>query len=122
MDSLKLDTELNELHKLKDYIHKNYQNDYIIDLIIEEVFVNIISYSNADFIIVNIDLGKQLSIEFVDNGTEFNPLLTKPPKLEENVQDINEGGRGILLVKNYSDDLIYKYENNENHLTIIKNV
>lgn len=122
MNSVKLGMELSELHRLNDFIHDIYPKNIQIDLMVEEIFVNIVNYSNADYIIVNADLNKNLTIEFIDNGTEFNPLKKELPKSATNIKDVEIGGRGILLVNNLSDDLIYQYVNGENHLTVIKNV
>ena len=119
MKTLRLDVELMELRKLKDFIHDNFRKDIQVDLIVEETFINIVNYSNAQYIIVNLNLDKNLTIEFVDNGIEFNPILIEPNDASKSDK---VGGRGILLLKHYSDDLIYNYINNENHLTIIKNV
>ena len=122
MNSLKLNVELNELHRLRDFIHGICPKNIQIDLIVEEIFVNIISYSNADYTIVNADLNETLTIEFIDNGIEFNPILKEPPKPSTSIEDVEIGGRGIILVKRFSDDLIYRYVNGENHLKVIKNV
>ena len=122
MDSINLDVKLSELHKLKDFIHVVYPKNVEVDLIVEEIFVNIVSYSQADYVIVNAGLNGNLTIEFIDDGIEFNPLLKEAPKLGKTIEDVPIGGRGLVLVKKYSDGLFYEYLNNENHLKVIKNV
>ena len=106
MNSLKLTPDINELYKLNDFVHEELSvNDMQIDLVLEEIFVNIVNYSNTEFIIVNVDYDKSTKsalIEFVDNGIEFNPLLKDK-------------------IKNFADDLKYDFINGENHLKIIKN-
>lgn len=121
METLKLDVDLKELHTLTDFIGQ-YSKDLQAKLVIEEIFVNIVNYSNADYIIVNVESHKNLEIEFVDNGNKFNPLLKEDPEAPKSLDDANIGGLGIMLVKNYADDLTYTYENDENRLKIIKNV
>ena len=75
MNSLKLTPDINELYKLNDFVHEELSvNDMQIDLVLEEIFVNIVNYSNTEFIIVNVDYDKSTKsalIEFVDNGIEF---------------------------------------------------
>ena len=72
MNSLKLNVELNELLTLKEFIEKHYRKDMQTKLAVEEIFVNIVNYSNADYIIVNIEYDDILTIEFIDNGIEFD--------------------------------------------------
>ena len=121
METLKLEVDLKELYKLTEFIAQ-YSKDLQTKLAIEEIFVNIVNYSNADYTIVNVECDENLEMEFVDNGIQFNPLLKKDPKTPESLEEVKIGGLGIMLVKNYADDLTYKYENGENHFKIIKNV
>lgn len=120
MNSVKLNADLNELRGLKNFIHEVYKNDLEIDLIVEEIFVNIVDHSNAEFIIVNVDFSENLTIEFIDNGIKFNPLLKKRPNLIDENGRITPRGRGIILIKHYADELEYNYVNHENHLKIIQ--
>ena len=51
MNSITLKPELNELYTLNEFIlNKLPHEDLQVNLIVEEVFVNIVEYSNADFI------------------------------------------------------------------------
>ena len=124
MNSITLKPELNELYALNEFIlnelgEKNIQ----VDLIVEEVFVNIVDYSKTDFIIVNAEFDKPtLTVEFIDNGIEFNPLLKENPPLPDNIDEAQIGGLGIFLTKEMADELYYHYTNGENHLKIIKKV
>lgn len=124
MSSLKLNLDINELYALNNFIEKIIQKkDPQVDLIIEEIFVNIVNYSNSDFIIVNTDFNDSiLTIEFIDNGIQFNPLLNENPDMPENIDGAPIGGLGIFLTKEISDRLDYHYINGENHLKIIKKV
>ncbi|SDA43812.1 ATP-binding protein [Methanobrevibacter millerae] len=120
MNSLKLKVELVELYSLKDFVEQNYKEDMLVNLVVEEIFVNIVNYSNADYIIVNIEYYDDLIIEFVDNGIKFDPTSQEAPKKPNDIEEAQLGGVGILLAKSYADELIYAYENGENHLKIIK--
>lgn len=124
MNSLKLNLDINELYTLNNFIEKIIQKkDPQLDLIIEEIFVNIVNYSNSDFIIVNTDFKDSiLTIEFIDNGIPFNPLLKEDPNIPNSIDDVEIGGLGIFLTKELSDELEYHYINGENHLRIIKKV
>ena len=123
MNSLKLGPALENLYRLNDFIHEICPDDMQVDLIVEEIFVNIVSYSGAEYVIVNADYtDERLTIEFVDNGVEFNPLLKDNPSFPDNVEESKIGGLGIYLSKQLSDVMYYKHVGCENHLTIIKSV
>lgn len=123
MNSLKLKVELEQLYNLNEFIEEHYPNqDITLKLVVEEIFVNIVNYSNAEYIIVNIEANNDLTIEFIDNGIQFDPTLKEDPETPKSLDETQIGGLGIILVKNYADEIIYTYENNENHLKIIKKV
>ncbi len=123
MNSLKLKLELKQLYNLNEFIKEHYpEQDITLKLVVEEIFVNIVNYSNAEYIIVNIEANNDLTIEFIDNGIQFDPTLKEDPETPKNLDETQVGGLGIILVKNYADEIIYTYENNENHLKIIKKV
>lgn len=124
MKSIKLYPELEGLRKLDEFLHEELNIDnQDVRLVAEELFVNIINYSKCRYIIAFVELENDiLTMEFVDDGIEFNPISTDPPELADNIDDAKIGGLGIHLVKNLVDEMHYEYKDNENHLTIIKNV
>lgn len=124
MTSITLKPELSELNTLNQFISNELGKENIqVNLIVEEIFVNIINYSKADIITVNVEFDDNtLTLEFIDNGIEFNPLLTEDPKTSDNIDEVKIGGLGIFLIKQMSDDMSYEYKNGENHLKIVKNV
>ena len=124
MNSITLKPEITELYNLNEFILDELPEENLqVNLIVEEVFVNIVDYSKADFIIVNAEYeNSTVTLEFIDNGIEFNPLLKENPDFPENIDEAQIGGLGIFLTKEMSDELFYHYENGENHLKIIKKV
>lgn len=124
MNSIYLNPELNELYKLNEFILNIIKKDNLqIDLIVEEIFVNIVNYSNTEFIAVNVSFeNRTLVLEFIDNGIEFNPLKKDNPEFPETIEDADIGGLGIYLAKEMADETDYQYINGENHLKIIKKV
>lgn len=124
MKSMTLKPEINQLDALNEFIlNETQQKNTQIKLIAEEIFVNIVSYSKAKFITVNVEYNKPtLTLEFIDNGIEFNPLLKKDYVQPETIDDAQIGGLGIFLTKQLANELHYKYINEENHLKIIKSV
>jgi anti-sigma regulatory factor (Ser/Thr protein kinase) len=124
MKTISLQPELNELYRLNDFIIDNLKEENLqVNLIAEEVFVNIVNYSNADFIKVNVEFETStLTMEFIDNGIEFNPFLKEDPKAPETIEEAQIGGWGIFLAKEMADEIYYQHINGENHLKIIKKV
>ena len=114
MNSLKLKVELSQLYTLNEFIGEHYPNkDIGLRLVVEEIFVNIVNYSDAEYVIINIESDNNLTIEFVDNGIQFDPTLKENPETPKTLDETQIGGLGILLAKNYADEIIYTYENNE---------
>ena len=124
MNSIRLKPELGELYSLNEFILNELPEENLqVNLIVEEIFVNIVNYSKTDFITVNVEYEKPtLILEFIDEGIQFNPLLKEDPEIPTTIDDAQIGGLGILLTKEMADELYYHYTNGENHLKIIKKV
>ena len=124
MTSITLKPELSQLNTLNQFISNELEKENLqVNLIVEEIFVNIINYSKTDIITVNVEFDDNtVTLEFIDNGIEFNPLLTEDPETSDNIDEVKIGGLGIFLTKQMSDDMSYEYKNSENHLKIVKNV
>ena len=124
MNSIRLKPELEELYSLNEFILNELPEENLqVNLIVEEIFVNIVNYSKTDFITVNVEYEKPtLILEFIDAGIQFNPLLKEDPEIPTTIDDAQIGGLGILLTKEMADELYYHYTNGENHLKIIKKV
>ena len=83
MNSISLKPELSELYGLNEFISSIIsKEDLHINLIVEEIFVNIVNYSNAEFIKVDACFEDSvLTLEFADNGFEQN--LQRPLKMRK---------------------------------------
>ena len=96
------------------------------NLVVEEIFVNIVSYAYEDNSTNNIvtisikDNDDKTIITFVDNGKHFNPLIKDDPDISLSVDERPVGGLGIYLVKKMMDNVEYEYKDNKNILTIEK--
>jgi len=102
-------------------VTKEFKHD--LKLVSEELLANIINHgydSHADGAI-DIELavdGSSVRMTFTDSARAFNPLERKPPDV---LNDLSEGGMGILLVKSLTDDQYYKRDNDHNVFTVTKN-
>ena len=120
--SIRLDPELINLNAINEFIH-DIVEDFQVDMIVEEMFVNIVEYSNCEYIIVNAQYEDNLlTLEFIDNGFEFNPLLKEDQEKPNSIEEAQIGGLGIFLTKEMADEIEYNYQNDENHLKIMKKI
>ncbi|MBO7701832.1 MAG: ATP-binding protein [Kiritimatiellae bacterium] len=99
---------------------------YQIEVAIEEILVNIVSYaglSDADGVEVRcevLDDPLRVVVQFLDGGVPFDPLAKADPDITPEAIMEREGGLGIFMVKKMMDDVSYVYENGKNTLTILK--
>ncbi|BED92268.1 MAG: ATP-binding protein [Candidatus Improbicoccus pseudotrichonymphae] len=97
----------------------------------EEVFVNICNYAyqncrddtKKDVKIKSEYENNILSITFIDNGVEFNPLDFKKNKIEKKgVEKMKIGGYGIYLVNKIMDNIKYERKDDKNYFYIYKKI
>lgn len=94
-----------------------------LKLVSEELLANIIrhGYENRSEEAIDVELavdGSSVHITFTDSAAPFNPLEGKNP---DRLNDLSEGGVGIMLVKSLTDEQHYKRDDNHNVLTVTKN-
>jgi serine phosphatase RsbU (regulator of sigma subunit)/anti-sigma regulatory factor (Ser/Thr protein kinase) len=113
--------KLSEFTKVREQIlsivsDKNKGKDIL--LVCDEIFANIVNYSGADEITLDLLKGDgYIKACFRDNGKSFNPVErdTDLPEFE----NLDSGGMGLILVKQNSREMIYNREDNINVLTLI---
>jgi len=96
---------------------------YVVNLVLEEILTNIIKYGYDDETVHRIDVrldffDDEIRIEFEDYSHEFNPLSVHPPDLTRPTLESQPGGLGIQLVRNMTESIEYKRENNRNFLKV----
>lgn len=106
----------------------SFEFNFQIEVIIEEIFINIVkhAYNNGEGIIkINYEVLEdplRFHIVFIDDGDMFNPLEFEIPNLSDDIEEREIGRLGIYIVKEYADEMIYDYVNNQNVLSIVKNM
>lgn len=99
-----------------------------IDLAVEELYVNIAHYAYAPDdgnVIIQFDSYGEpplVEIQFIDQGNPFNPLENAEPDITLSAEERQIGGLGVLMVKKSMDEVDYRFEENENILTIKKSL
>ena len=95
---------------------------------IEEVFVNIANYAYGSgegdmSLSIGFDAeNRTLTFCMKDKGVPFDPLKKPDPDITLSAEEREIGGLGIFITKKTMDSVTYTYENNENILTMIKNI
>ena len=97
-----------------------------IALSIEEIFVNIAHYAyqgKDGKVTIQLEVNDDVcTLVFIDSGIAFDPLAKDDPDITLSADERKIGGLGIFMVKQLMDDVTYKYENNQNVLTIKKRI
>jgi anti-sigma regulatory factor (Ser/Thr protein kinase) len=96
-----------------------------LNLALDELFTNVVTcgYEDRNIHYVDVELQadeNELTITIVDDGVPFNPLPTKPPDTQCDVEKRRVGGLGIHLVKHLMDDIDYRREKDLNIVTLTK--
>jgi phosphoserine phosphatase RsbU/P len=96
---------------------------YRVNLSLEEIVTNVISYGYEDSSEheISVRLSWQdpcIEIEIKDDGRPFNPLETPPPDIGKSLAERPIGGLGIHLVRKMMDDLEYRRESDKNVLVL----
>lgn len=123
--------ELSHLPKIMDWVRGHIvfsecdaQTANKIEVSLEEIFVNIISYAYQDQagsieVLADIQPSQQLVFTIKDRGSPFNPIdhqaLTELP-----IEERSPGGLGIIFVKHFMDAMDYRRDGNYNVLTLKK--
>ena len=95
----------------------NYSGDdlFAVHLAMEEAIINAVKHGNK------LDASKSVSVEYdvsperidisvSDEGRGFDPSHLADPRLGENIYKM--GGRGVLLIKSYMDEVEYSRTGN----------
>lgn len=98
-----------------------------INLIVDELISNIVSYAYQDDgeHDIEIELGladNRLSLAITDDGVPFDPSAKDSPDTAVPLEARPLGGLGIHLVKKIADDLSYQRRAGKNVVTVVKRV
>jgi serine/threonine-protein kinase RsbW len=96
-----------------------------LNLILEEIVANVISYAYGDNqrheIVVLADLRDgELVIEVEDDGRPFNPLQSPAPDLAQPIERRKVGGLGLHLVRELTSSIEYNRKEEKNRLVMRK--
>ena len=96
-----------------------------LQLAMEEMVTNVIFYAYPEGTTADITLtaesdGQELTFVLSDTGKPFDPTAKEDADTETNPMDREQGGMGILIVKNIMNEVSYQRLGEENRLTMKK--
>lgn len=112
-------TEFCELHGISPKVM------FAVNLAVEEIVTNIISYGYTDELVHSIVLSlclkqETLLITVSDDAAAFNPLAIPPPDLDKPLAERDAGGLGIHFVRKVMDSVEYRRDEGRNVLMLCK--
>ncbi len=132
--TLELKNDLSELDRLCQHCEEIGQTIGVTDkaifemnLALDELFTNIISYGFQDnhehTIKINISIeGDLLDIRIEDDGVPFNPTESKTPDFQCGIEECKIGGLGIHLIKKLMDEIQYQRVADKNILFLKRKI
>ena len=98
---------------------------YAVNLSVDELLTNTISYGYEDSEEHRIDLmirldGDRLAIEISDDGVAFEPDSAEEPDTDAPIEDRPIGGLGIFLTRQMMDSFDYRRDEGRNIVTLTK--
>ena len=126
---LRVPSRIEELPGVADAVERlgeeqNWAPDisYAVVLGLEEVATNVVRYSGADEIEIDVESSDdEIRVEVRDGGKAFDPFVEAPePDVEAALEDRTIGGLGVHFVKTLMDEASYSREGGQNRVTMVK--
>lgn len=121
---------VNELQNIVAFSHAFFdQHDmdsslrYVVDLCVEELFVNMVSYNTETTADIRIeiephDAGVEVSLTDFDVD-RFDPRAAKEVDIDAPLEQRSAGGLGLYLVLKMADSIHYEYRDRTSKITFI---
>ena len=131
---LRLKNQMDELQRVNCFIEEiceelglDMEMQMNLNLVIEEMVVNVISYAYPEGKVADIELlaesdGKELTFVLSDQGKAFDPTLSESADMDVNPAERDLGGMGIYIVKNIMNEVTYQRLEGKNLLTMKKDI
>jgi anti-sigma regulatory factor (Ser/Thr protein kinase) len=128
---LSLQNQLSELKRLGFALHEFLDEEGVppdavrrVRLVIEELFVNVVNYgfddggTHAITLDIRTEPGRA-TVVMEDDGRPFDPRSAPPPVLTGPLEQRQERGYGIYIVKHLASDFGYTRENDRNRVRAV---
>ena len=109
--------EFGDANRLSD------QDVYMINLALDELITNMVSYGLRGVDRPRIEVALQITdtmlvLSTVDNGQPFDPTQGPSPDLSSPLDERPIGGLGLHLIKTFANRMKYEYSAGRNRLTL----
>jgi anti-sigma regulatory factor (Ser/Thr protein kinase) len=126
-DLSELDTLCQHLETFGQKIGLSKKFIFEVNLVLDELFTNIISYGFDDDCehIIKVKMtpeNKGLCLRIEDDGKPFNPVEFKTSDLSCSIEECKIGGLGIHIIRKLMDDICYERSENKNVLKLKKGI
>ena len=121
--------ELNRVAEFMETVCNELQLDMHLamklQVAMEEMVTNVIFYAYPEGTCADITLtaesdGKEVTFMLSDSGRPFDPTAKEDADIDVNPMDREQGGMGILIVKNIMNEVTYERLGSTNQLTMKK--
>jgi len=97
---------------------------YRVELCIVELVTNIVSYSDPQYTDKQVELhavieAQRATFKLIDPAAAFDPFSRPPPPVAKTLEELQIGGRGITLVREFSNGHRYERRDNQNWVELI---
>lgn len=90
-------------------------------LCVAELFANVLEHGKAtpdDRVTITLLRHPDgLGVTFADTSAPFDPTAAVPPEQAQSIEAATIAGRGLMLVRNYASDMVYRRDAAGNHLS-----
>lgn len=124
-----LDTALIEktaqwLQALGKEFNFSHTDLYRIELCFDELVTNVVSYSDPQYANQPVELhavieAQRAVLTLVDPAAPFDPTSRPPPPAAKTIEEIQVGGQGIPLVREFSDAFRYERRDDKNRIELV---
>jgi len=119
-----------ELRRLSDWLHVLVREDalpeqaaFALDLGLHEAVANVIAHGFDDerphtIVVTYEKWPDRVQLEVQDDGRPFDPLAAPPRPALTTLEDAIQWGHGLLFIRRFLDQVVYRRATGRNHLTL----
>jgi serine/threonine-protein kinase RsbW len=119
-----------ELKNIVAFTHGFFDNEgidpalrHIVDLCVEELFVNMVNYNTETDANIRIEMSPHehgIEVSLTDFDVDrFDPTEVRPVDVDAPLEQRTPGGLGLYLVLKMADSIHYEYRNRTSKITFI---
>jgi sigma-B regulation protein RsbU (phosphoserine phosphatase) len=111
------------LQSLAQEFNLTHDDLYRLDLCAAELVTNVVSYAEAQYANTPLELHavieeQRMTFTVIDSAQAFDPLSLPAPRVASRIEDLQVGGQGVHLVREFSDACSYERSNGQNRFQI----